>query len=347
MKLEPFPARHEGTRADRLDHRAAQGAEPESRRPRHRVARRKFRRAQGQPGFLLERRRHGSLSRSSTTCRTSGIISIRPRPTKNASAACTPRGAKRPSAACGHPELDRNRPRFRSNRPSCPATTSTTSSISKPRRSTSCAKSRASSSAPPCSSPAARIPSACCASRKRRFARRTFPMPFLNVDTGHHFPELNEFRDRRAKELGAKLIVRKVEDAIAKGIAIPAPGEISRNTACRFPRCSAAIEEFRFDCCHRRRAARRGKGPRQGTLLQLPRQLRPVGPERTSARKSGTSTTPASIPAKTCASSRSPTGPRWTCGNTSSARSSKCRPFISATSANASAAAASGCRSPT
>src|SRR6476646_6890356 len=41
------------------------------------------------------------------------------------------------------------------------------------------------------------------------------PMPLLNVDTGHHFPELNEFRDRRAQQLGAKLIVRKVEDAIA------------------------------------------------------------------------------------------------------------------------------------
>src|SRR3954454_3197140 len=45
------------------------------------------------------------------------------------------------------------------------------------------------------------------------------PMPLLNIDTGHHFPELNEFRDRRAQELGAKLIVRKVEDAIASGIA--------------------------------------------------------------------------------------------------------------------------------
>jgi len=40
-------------------------------------------------------------------------------------------------------------------------------------------------------------------------------MPFLNVDTGHHFPELNAFRDRRAVELGGKLIIRKVEDAIA------------------------------------------------------------------------------------------------------------------------------------
>jgi sulfate adenylyltransferase subunit 2 len=72
-------------------------------------------------------------------------------------------------------------------------------------------------------------------------------MPFLNVDTGHHFPELNEFRDRRAAELGAKLIVRKVEDAIASGIAVPSPGEISRNRL-QIPTLLAAIEEFRFDC---------------------------------------------------------------------------------------------------
>src|SRR5919108_6192093 len=49
---------------------------------------------------------------------------------------------------------------------------------------------------------------------EKAFRPSEIPMPFLNIDTGHHFPELNEFRDRRAKELGAKLIVRKVEQAI-------------------------------------------------------------------------------------------------------------------------------------
>src|SRR5687768_4894419 len=80
------------------------------------------------------------------------------------------------------------------------------------------------------------------------FRPSEFPMPLLNVDTGHHFPELNEFRDRRAKELSAKLIIRTVEDAIASGIATPAPGEISRNKL-QIPTLLAAIEEFRFDCC--------------------------------------------------------------------------------------------------
>jgi len=83
---------------------------------------------------------------------------------------------------------------------------------------------------------------------EKAFRPSDIPMPFLNVDTGHHFPELNEFRDRRARQLGGKLIVRKVEDAIAQGIATPAPGEVSRNRL-QIPTLLAAIEEFRFDAC--------------------------------------------------------------------------------------------------
>ena len=83
---------------------------------------------------------------------------------------------------------------------------------------------------------------------EKAFRPADLPMPLLNVDTGHHFPELNEFRDRRASQLGAKLIIRRVEDAIASGVATPAPGEISRNKL-QIPTLLAAIEEFRFDCC--------------------------------------------------------------------------------------------------
>jgi sulfate adenylyltransferase subunit 2 len=83
---------------------------------------------------------------------------------------------------------------------------------------------------------------------EKAFRPSSIPMPLLNIDTGHHFPELNEFRDRRAAELGAKLIVRTVEEAISKGIAVPVPGEISRNRL-QIPTLLAAIEEFAFDGC--------------------------------------------------------------------------------------------------
>jgi len=82
---------------------------------------------------------------------------------------------------------------------------------------------------------------------EKAFRPSELPMPLLNVDTGHHFPELNDFRDRRAQQLEARLIIRTVEDAIAKGIATPAKGEISRNRL-QIPTLLAAVEEFRFDC---------------------------------------------------------------------------------------------------
>src|SRR5712672_3448681 len=82
---------------------------------------------------------------------------------------------------------------------------------------------------------------------EKAFRPSDIPMPFLNVDTGHHFPELNTFRDKRAAQLGGKLIVRRVEDAIAAGIAHPSPGEISRNRL-QIPTLLAALEEFQFDC---------------------------------------------------------------------------------------------------
>ena len=83
---------------------------------------------------------------------------------------------------------------------------------------------------------------------EKAFRPSDIPMPFLNVETGHEFPELIEFRDRRAKELGAKLIVRTVDEGVAKGFVTPTPGQISRNQL-QIPVLLAAIEEFRFDCC--------------------------------------------------------------------------------------------------
>jgi sulfate adenylyltransferase subunit 2 len=83
---------------------------------------------------------------------------------------------------------------------------------------------------------------------EKAFRPSEIPMPFLNVETGHEFPELIEFRDRRAKELNARLLVRTVDDAIGRGLATPEPGVVSRNKL-QTPVLLGAIEEFRFDCC--------------------------------------------------------------------------------------------------
>jgi sulfate adenylyltransferase subunit 2 len=72
------------------------------------------------------------------------------------------------------------------------------------------------------------------------------PYPLLMIDTGHNFKEVTDFRDFRAQELGAELIVRSVEDSMARGtVRLAHPGE-SRNVH-QSVTLLEAIEEFRFD----------------------------------------------------------------------------------------------------
>ena len=52
---------------------------------------------------------------------------------------------------------------------------------------------------------------------EKAFGIGRIPYPLLMIDTGHNFPEVTAFRDARAKELGAELIVRNVEDSIKRG----------------------------------------------------------------------------------------------------------------------------------
>ena len=82
---------------------------------------------------------------------------------------------------------------------------------------------------------------------EKAFRPAKFPFPILHIDTGHNFPEVLEFRDRLIDRLGERLIVRKVEDAIRKGIAVEtSDGSVSRNRQ-QAPTLVAAIEEFKFD----------------------------------------------------------------------------------------------------
>jgi sulfate adenylyltransferase subunit 2 len=72
------------------------------------------------------------------------------------------------------------------------------------------------------------------------------PYPLLMIDTGHNFPEVTDFRDYRASQLGAELIVRSVEGSMARGtVRLAHPGE-SRNVH-QSVTLLEAIEEFRFD----------------------------------------------------------------------------------------------------
>ncbi|ATI00661.1 sulfate adenylyltransferase subunit CysD [Alcaligenes faecalis] len=83
---------------------------------------------------------------------------------------------------------------------------------------------------------------------QKAFAPGPLPFPLMHVDTGHNYPEVIEFRDRRAAELNAELIVRSVEDSIARGTVVLRNETASRNGA-QAVTLLEAIAEFGFDAC--------------------------------------------------------------------------------------------------
>src|SRR3546814_8060104 len=68
------------------------------------------------------------------------------------------------------------------------------------------------------------------------------------IDTGHNFDEVIAFRDKKVAELGETLIVRSVEDSIARGTVALRKASDSRNAA-QATTLLEAIEEFGFDAC--------------------------------------------------------------------------------------------------
>jgi sulfate adenylyltransferase subunit 2 len=66
---------------------------------------------------------------------------------------------------------------------------------------------------------------------QKAFYPAKIPFPLLHVDTGHNFPETIAFRDKLMKELGVKLIVGSVQEAIEKGLVTEEKGfNASRNS---------------------------------------------------------------------------------------------------------------------
>jgi sulfate adenylyltransferase subunit 2 len=71
------------------------------------------------------------------------------------------------------------------------------------------------------------------------------PFPLVHVDTGHNFDEVLAFRDRRAAELSARLVVARVQDDIDAGRVREVPGGL-RNPL-QTTTLLRAIEEGRYD----------------------------------------------------------------------------------------------------
>jgi sulfate adenylyltransferase subunit 2 len=65
---------------------------------------------------------------------------------------------------------------------------------------------------------------------EKAFHPGRFPFAVMHVDTGHNFPEVLEFRDRRLEELGARLLVASVQESIDAGRVVEETGpRASRN----------------------------------------------------------------------------------------------------------------------
>jgi sulfate adenylyltransferase subunit 2 len=82
---------------------------------------------------------------------------------------------------------------------------------------------------------------------EKAFRPAPFPFPLMHVDTGHNFPEVIEFRDRRVAELGERLIVASVQESIDQGRAVEETGPRASRNRLQTVTLLDAIAEHGFD----------------------------------------------------------------------------------------------------
>ncbi len=83
---------------------------------------------------------------------------------------------------------------------------------------------------------------------RKAFWPAKIPFPLLHIDTGHNFPETLEYRDWWANEIGAKVIVRYVQDSIDKGRATEEKGFNASRNMLQTVTLLDALEELKTDC---------------------------------------------------------------------------------------------------
>ena len=85
-----------------------------------------------------------------------------------------------------------------------------------------------------------------------RLAEKAFwpariPFPVAHIDTGHNFPEVLEYRDRRVAELGVKLIVGSVQEAVDEGKLVDETGPRMSRNRLQTPILLETIANAKFD----------------------------------------------------------------------------------------------------
>ena len=82
---------------------------------------------------------------------------------------------------------------------------------------------------------------------EKAFRPGKFPFPLMHVDTGHNFPEVIEYRDRRVAELGERLVVASVQESIDKGRVVEQTGPRASRNQLQTTTLLDAIQENQFD----------------------------------------------------------------------------------------------------
>ena len=82
---------------------------------------------------------------------------------------------------------------------------------------------------------------------ERAFWPAKIPFPVMHVDTGHNFAEVIEYRDRRVAEVGARLVVASVQEAIDAGTVVEEAGRWASRNRLQTTVLLDAIAENRFD----------------------------------------------------------------------------------------------------
>ena len=82
---------------------------------------------------------------------------------------------------------------------------------------------------------------------EKAFRPGRFPFPLMHVDTGHNFPEVIEFRDRRVAELGERLVVASVQESIDRGRVVEQTGPRASRNQLQTTTLLDAMEQHAFD----------------------------------------------------------------------------------------------------
>src|SRR5262249_11324756 len=108
---------------------------------------------------------------------------------------------------------------------------------------------------------------------ERAFWPARVPFPVMHVDTGHNFPEVLEYRDRRVAEAGVQLIVASVQESIDAGRVVEETGRWASRNRLQTTTLLNALAEHQFDAAFggARRAAE--KAPANDRLSSFRAQV--------------------------------------------------------------------------